>query len=104
MSLSDEERRIMVELELERAEKIMLQFPTLVEQKYWDTLVNRMYYAVFHAVSALLIHSSMHVHTHKGALIVFNKEFVRTGIFTVEEGHCSHNWKDYVKEVIIIVL
>ena len=65
----------------------MLQFPTLVEQKYWDTLVNRMYYAVFHAVSALLIHSSMHVHTHKGALIVFNKEFVRTGIFTVEEGH-----------------
>ena len=57
MSLSDEERRIMVELELERAEKIMLQFPTLVEQKYWDTLVNRMYYAVFHAVSALLIHS-----------------------------------------------
>ena len=33
MSLSDEERRIMVELELERAEKIMLQFPTLVEQK-----------------------------------------------------------------------
>lgn len=87
MSLSDEERRIMVELELERAEKIMLQFPTLVEQKYWDTLVNRMYYAVFHAVSALLIHSSMHVHTHKGALIVFNKEFVRTGIFTIEEGH-----------------
>ena len=87
MSLSDEERRIMVELELERAEKIVQQFTTLQEQQYWDTLVNRMYYAAFHAVSALLIHNAMHVHTHKGALITFNKEFVRTGIFSVEEGH-----------------
>ena len=87
MSLSDEERRIMVELEIERAQKIMQQFPTLQEQKYWDTLVNRMYYAVFHAVCALLIHNSLRVHTHRGALIVFNKEFVCTGKFTVEEGH-----------------
>ena len=87
MSLSDEERRIMVELELERAEKIVQQFQTLQEQKYWDTLVNRMYYAAFHAVSALLIHNAMQVHTHRGALIVFNKEFVRTGVFTIEEGH-----------------
>ncbi len=87
MSLSEEERRIMVELEIERAEKIMLQFPTLVEQKYWDTLVNRMYYAVFHAVSALMIHNAIQVHTHRGALIAFNKEFVRTGIFSAEEGH-----------------
>ena len=86
MSLSDEERRIMVELELERAEKITLQFPTLRDQQYWDTLANRMYYAAFHAVSALLIHNAMQVHTHKGALIAFNKEFVRTGIFTPEEG------------------
>ena len=87
MSLSDEERRIMVELEIERAEKITDQFETLREQKYWDTLVNRMYYAAFHAVSALLIHNALHVHTHRGALSIFNKEFVRTGVFTVEEGH-----------------
>ena len=86
MSLSDDERRIMVELEIERAEKIMQQFPTLQEQQYWDTLVNRMYYAAFHAVSALMIHNALLVHTHRGALSTFNKEFVRTGIFTVDEG------------------
>lgn len=87
MSLSDEERRIMVELELERAEKITQQFQALREQAFWDTLVNRMYYAAFHAVSALLIHNGLRVHTHRGALIAFNKEFVRTGFFTPEEGH-----------------
>ena len=87
MSLTDDERRIMVELEIERAEKITEQFETLREQQYWDTLVNRMYYAAFHAVTALLIHNALHVHTHRGALTIFNKEFVRTGVFTEEEGH-----------------
>ena len=87
MSLTDDERRIMVELEIERAEKITEQFETLREQQYWDTLVNRMYYAAFHAVTALLIHNAMHVHTHRGALNIFNKEFVRTGVFTEAEGH-----------------
>lgn len=87
MSLSDDERRIMVELEIERAEKITEQFETLREQQYWDTLVNRMYYAAFHAVSALLIHNALQVHTHRGALSAFNKEFVRTGVFSVDEGH-----------------
>jgi len=86
MSLSDEDRRVMVELEIERAEKIIQQFPTLVEHQYWDTLTNRMYYAAFHAVSALLISNAMPVRSHKGAIIVFNKEFVRTGIFTMDEG------------------
>ena len=87
MSLTDEERRVMVELEIERAQKITEQFETLREQQYWDTLVNRMYYAAFHAVSALLIHNGLHVHTHRGALNIFNKEFVRAGVFSVEEGH-----------------
>jgi len=87
MSLTDDERRIMVELEIERAEKITEQFETLRQQQYWDTLVNRMYYAVFHAVSALMIHNAISIHTHRGALNAFNKEFVRTGKFTVEEGH-----------------
>ena len=85
--LTDEERRVMVELEIERAQKITEQFETLREQQYWDTLVNRMYYAAFHAVSALLIHNGLHVHTHRGALNIFNKEFVRAGVFSVEEGH-----------------
>ena len=86
MSLSNEERKIIVDLELERTDKILAQLQTLREQEYWDTLVNRMYYAAYHAVNALLIHNSMRVHTHKGALIMFNKDFVHTGLITQEEG------------------
>ena len=87
MSLTDDERRIMVDLEMERADKIIEQFETLRKQQYWDTLVNRMYYAIFHAVSALMIHNAISIHTHRGALNAVNKEFVRTGVFTEDEGH-----------------
>ena len=55
MSLSDEERKIMVGLEIERAHRLIEQFPILEDAKLWDTLANRVYYAVFHAVTALLI-------------------------------------------------
>ncbi len=55
MSLGDEERKIMVEFEIERAHRLMDQFLILENAKLWDTLANRVYYAVFHAVTALLI-------------------------------------------------
>ncbi len=54
MSLGDEERKIMVEFEIERAHRLIDQFPILENAKLWDTLANRVYYAVFHAVTALL--------------------------------------------------
>ena len=76
----------MVELELERADRILLELPTYVQQQYWDTLTNRMYYASFHAVCALLIANGIQVGTHKGAIMKFNSEFVRKGVFTIEEG------------------
>ncbi len=91
MSLTDEERRVMVELEIERADKIMQQVPLFVDNCLWDTLANRLYYAAYHAVMALLINSGIHVGTHKGAIIMFNKEFVRKGVFTAEEGYLFSN-------------
>ena len=60
MSLNDEERKIMVEFEIEKAHRLIDQFPILENAKLWDTLANRVYYAVFHAVTALLIKNGLH--------------------------------------------
>ena len=50
MSLNEEERRIIVNLELEKATNTMTQIPELQKLGYWDNIANRLYYAVFHAV------------------------------------------------------
>lgn len=104
MSLTDDERRVMVELEIERAEKITEQFETLRDQRYWDTLVNRMYYAAFHAVSALLIHNALQVHTHRGALNILIRSLCVQESFRWKKGTCFLSWKACVSVVTIIAL
>lgn len=86
MGLTDEERQIIVQLELEKAQSIMAQIENLRVLKYWDNIVNRLYYAIFHAVSALLINDGHSVNTHKGVVVLFGQHYVRTGIFSMDDG------------------
>ena len=86
MSLNDDERRIIVNLELEKAVNTMQQISELQKLGYWDNIANRLYYAVFHAVNALLIHDSHPVNTHRGVIALFGNYYIRTGIFASEDG------------------
>ena len=79
MSLSDEERLLIVKLEIEKAHRIYNQALIMQEAAQWDGMANRLYYAVFHAVSALLIHDGHEVNTHKGSHILFSQYYVKTG-------------------------
>ena len=42
-------------------------------------MANRLYYAVFHAVSALLIKDGHEVASHKGATALFGRYYIVTG-------------------------
>ena len=86
MSLSNEERKIMVQVELERAERMTTEFAVYIENQYWNTLVNRLYYAAFHAVTALLIHNGLHASTHQGVYALLSRHFVKDGIMSQDEG------------------
>lgn len=86
MSLREEEREIVVRLEMEKADSTFAENEGLVEKGYWNTLANRLYYALFNAVSALLISDGREVGSHKGAAIRFHQYYVRTGIFSEDEG------------------
>ncbi|MBR6128254.1 MAG: HEPN domain-containing protein [Bacteroidaceae bacterium] len=86
MSLNDEERRAVVRLQIEKAHAIFDQIPLLCEAGYWDNVVNRLYYSLFHAVSALLINDGYNVGSHRGAVGAFGQYYVTKGIFTIEDG------------------
>ena len=86
MSLKEEDRQIMVTLELEKADSTFAEYEGLVEKEYWNTLANRLYYPLFNAVSALLINGSREVTSHKGAAIRFHQYYVRESILSVDEG------------------
>lgn len=86
MSLNDEERKLLVEFEIEKAHKLIEQFTILENAELWDTLANRVYYAVFHAVTALLIMNGLHAGSHQGVSVLFNKHFVKENLVDEKNG------------------
>ena len=86
MSLNDEERKLLVEFEIEKAHKLIDQFTILENAELWDTLANRVYYAVFHAVTALLIMNGLHAGSHQGVSVLFNKHFVKENLVDEKYG------------------
>lgn len=86
MSLNEEERSTLVALEYEKAQAIFSQIEGLRSLGYWDNIANRLYYALFHAVSALLIHDKHEVNTHRGVVAMFGRYYVKTGLFTLDDG------------------
>lgn len=71
MSLSSEERAIVVDLELEKAQVAYNETIWLMEKESWSGAAGRLYYALFHVVSALLIHDCHPTNSHKGSHILF---------------------------------
>ncbi len=67
MSLTIEERKVIVKLEMEKARDTFEDMAILIAANRWNGAASRMYYSVFHAVNALLIHDAHPVNTHKGS-------------------------------------
>ena len=86
MSLSDEERQIIVSLEKEKALNTFAEIEILRQNELWNNIANRLYYAAFHAVSALLIHDGHTFGSHQGAVIMLHQHYVKTGVLAKEDG------------------
>ncbi|MBK1707424.1 MULTISPECIES: HEPN domain-containing protein [Halochromatium] len=56
----------------------------LVANGAWDDAVSRAYYAAFHAISALHLSQGQTFSSHAQSIGRFNKDFVRTGMFSKE--------------------
>lgn len=58
----------------------------LVENQKWNAAINRLYYAVYYAVSALLAKAEIETKTHAGVKTQFLLHFVKTGKIEVYLG------------------
>jgi len=56
------------------------------ELEYWDLVANRLYYSVFHAVTALMLTDGIKTSTHKGTSSQFGQHYVLTGKFSRVDG------------------
>ena len=86
MSLNDEERKIIVSLEKEKSLNTFSEIGVLCKVGLWNNIANRIYYAAFHAVVALLISDGHMVNTHQGAAVLLNQHYIKNGLISRDMG------------------
>ena len=70
-----------IKYRIERARETMDEVQSHIEHKFWNTAINRMYYACFYAIGALLAKHKIEVSSHPGVRQKFGEHFVKTGKF-----------------------
>ncbi|MCK5463211.1 MAG: HEPN domain-containing protein [Bacteroidales bacterium] len=80
---------------LQRAKETIREVEIHIQNEFWNTAVNRMYYACFYAVGALLIKHGVKTSRHEGARQKFGQLFVKTG--KVDRSLAKHYTDLFVK-------
>lgn len=82
--IGEEERKAIVQYRLENAHRTLDSIPILMQNDLWDAAINRLYYACFYAVTALLVSHEIASQTHAGARQMLGMHFVRTGKLSIK--------------------
>lgn len=64
--------------------------PILLRESAFRGTINRAYYAMFYALLALLAHKQLGTSKHSGAIALFDREFVKPGLFPRELSRSLH--------------
>ncbi len=84
--MNRQERKDLVIYRITRAKDTLKEVEILIENKLWSTVINRLYYACFYAVSGLLIQREIKSETHKGTRMMFGFHVVKEGLINRDFG------------------
>ena len=86
MSLEDVDRKTIVGYRIEKAHAAFSEAEAVANIGLHSLAVNRLYYSLYYAASALLLSEGITSHTHKGLLTQLSLYYVKAGRITEEEG------------------
>lgn len=81
--IADDGRMAVVAYRMENARRTLDEVTSHIKQGFYNTAMNRMYYACYYAVSALLVDRGIEAKTHAGVRQMLGMHFVRTGMFPI---------------------
>lgn len=68
MPLSIEEKKSIIAYRVQKADSVFIEASDNATMNHWNLVANRLYYAVFHMASALLIDKGFTSKTHSGVI------------------------------------
>lgn len=88
----------LIKYRIDRAYETLADARLLAESDRWNSCINRLYYASFYIVNALLLKNNIRVHTHNGCKSMFFLEFVKTNIVDKRFGKLYSDLFDWRQE------
>lgn len=82
--MNEEDRKAVVVYRIGNARRTLDEVAFHIQQGFYNTAINRLYYACFYAVSALLVNEGIETKTHSGVRQMLGMNFVRTGKLDVQ--------------------
>ncbi len=79
----------------QRAKQTYEEALILAREERWNAVINRLYYACFYAVIALLLKNNIETQSHDGARTQFGLNFIKKGLFDKEMGKLFSKLFDY---------
>lgn len=103
--LSEEDRINLIRYRIQRADDTLVEADYNAKGEYYNTAVNRLYYAAYYAVSALMLANGIEASSHTGIKAMLSLKFVKTGkldiaygktFMTLFENRQSGDYEDFV--------
>ncbi len=79
-------KKDLINYRIARAKDTLDDASILAEKQKWNSAINRLYYAAYYAVMALLLNSGLKPTTHNGAKSNFSQHFIKNGKIAKELG------------------
>ena len=87
----EESRKALSEYRLERAEECLKSAEELKSIEDYTTVANRAYYAMFHAMRAVMALDGEDRKKHSGVVAYFQENYIKSGIFDKEFSYAIKN-------------
>ncbi len=89
--IKEDDRKILINYRLEHAKETIVVSQFLIDSSQLVVAVNRIYYGMYYAVTALAIKYRFETSKHLQLIVWFNKEFISTGTLNPYYGKILRN-------------
>lgn len=73
--------QLVIQLKMAKARQLLSEVDILLENSFYNTAINRLYYSCFHATKALLLTKDLIPKTHSGTVNLLHQHFVLNNEF-----------------------
>ncbi|MBR4328945.1 MAG: HEPN domain-containing protein [Candidatus Riflebacteria bacterium] len=89
--MTPSEKASLSKVRFNHSEECLKSAETLLKDSDYKGAANRSYYAIFHALRAILVYDDFDSRKHSGIISTFNKLYIKTNIFDKDVSRITSN-------------